>query len=69
MQVIQPWMFGHGEVKATCLWLNGLMPLRPTRSWRAAARVHLSRRPERWKKRCRTYPGIAAAMADSGVDG
>jgi site-specific DNA-cytosine methylase len=40
-QIIQPWQFGHGEVKATCLWLNGLMPLRPTNIVEGRhARVH-----------------------------
>jgi hypothetical protein len=65
-QVVQPWMFGHGEVKATCLWLNGLFPLRPTSivSGRVA-RVHREPPgPDRWKIRSRTYPGIAAAMAE-----
>jgi hypothetical protein len=64
-QVIQPWQFGHGEVKATCLWLKGLPKLTPT--WVVAgrkARVH--RTPpskDRWKERSRTLPGIATAMA------
>ena len=65
-QIIQPWQFGHGEVKATCLWLKGLAPLRPTRivSGRIA-RVHREPpSPDRWKKRSRTYQGIADAMAE-----
>ncbi|MCC6650641.1 MAG: DNA cytosine methyltransferase [Candidatus Eisenbacteria bacterium] len=65
-QIIQPWQFGHGEVKATCLWLKGLPPLVPTDivSGRAA-RVHrLPPSPDRWKLRSRTYLGIAEAMAD-----
>jgi hypothetical protein len=64
-QVIQPWMFGHGEVKATCLWLNGLMPLWPTMIVEGRCpRIHLmAPSPDRWKERSRTYPGVAAAMA------
>lgn len=65
-QIIQPWMFGHGETKATCLWLKGLRPLEPTNIVEGrAARVH--REPpsdERWKNRSRTLPGIAEAMAE-----
>ena len=64
-QIIHPWMFGHGEVKATCLWLKGLPPLAPTmvvegrepRVWK------MGPSPDRWKERSRTLPGIAAAMA------
>jgi hypothetical protein len=65
-QVVQPWQFGHGETKATCLWLRGLPLLRPTAvvSGRAA-RVHrMSPGPERWRERSRTYSGLAMAMAD-----
>ena len=64
-QVIQPWMFGHGETKATCLWLIGLAPLRPTNVVPGReARVHrMSPSPQRWKERSRTYQGIADAMA------
>jgi hypothetical protein len=64
-QIIQPWMFGHGETKATCLWLKGLPKLAPTRIVDGrAARVHcMPPSPERWKERSRTYEGIAAAMA------
>lgn len=65
-QTIHPWQFGHGEVKATCLWLRGLPRLRPTKIVDGRVpRVH-SESPgkDRWKKRSRTYPGIAAAMAD-----
>lgn len=64
-QIIQPWQFGHGETKATCLWLKGLPPLVPTEivSGREA-RVHrMPPGPNRWKERSRTYTGIAAAMA------
>lgn len=65
-QIIQPWQFGHGEVKATCLWLKGLPPLKPTEivSGRTP-RVHFaSPGPERWKERSRTLLGIAKAMAE-----
>jgi site-specific DNA-cytosine methylase len=65
-QIIHPWQFGHGEVKATCLWLKGLPRLVPTEvvSGRRA-RVHREPpSPDRWKKRSRTYPGIAQAMAE-----
>lgn len=64
-QVIQPWQFGHGEVKATCLWLENLPLLEPTAlvSGREA-RVHrLPPGPNRWKERSRTFQGIADAMA------
>lgn len=65
-QIIQPWQFGHGETKATCLWLTNLPPLRPTapvegreqRVWK------LPPSEDRWKLRSLTYPGVAAAMAD-----
>jgi hypothetical protein len=65
-QIIQPWQFGHGEVKATCLWLKGLPLLVPTRIVNGRhPRVHYaSPGPERWKERSRTLPGIAAAMAE-----
>lgn len=65
-QVIQPWMFGHGETKATCLWLKGLPLLRPTLVVAGReARVHkLPPSPDRWKLRSVTYAGIAEAMAD-----
>lgn len=65
-QVIQPWQFGHGETKATCLWLHGLPLLVPTNCVPGReARVHLlPPGPDRWKLRSLTYPGIAAAMAD-----
>ena len=65
-QVIQPWQFGHGETKATCLWLDGLPPLKPTDIVEGReARVHrMPPGPDRAKERSRTYPGIAAAMAE-----
>ena len=65
-QIIQPWMFGHGETKATCLWLKGLFLLKPTKI--VAGRVgRVWKEPpskDRWKNRSRTYRGIADAMAD-----
>lgn len=65
-QTIQPWQFGHGEVKKTCLWLKGLPRLVPTDIVDGrTARVHrMAPGPERWRERSRTLPGIAAAMAD-----
>ena len=64
-QVVQPWQYGHGETKATCLWLNGLPKLTPTNVVDGrAARVHrLPPSPDRWKIRSTTYQGIADAMA------
>lgn len=64
-QVIQPWQFGHGETKATCLWLKNLPPLIPTNIVEGREnRIHrLPPSPDRWKERSRTYPGIATAMA------
>jgi site-specific DNA-cytosine methylase len=64
-QVIQPWQHGHGEMKATCLWLKGLPKLQPSnvvegreqRIWK------LPPSADRWKERSRTFPGIAVAMA------
>ena len=65
-QIIQPWMFGHGETKATCLWLKGLPPLVPTNIVEGReARVHrMPPGPDRWKNRSRTFTGIAEAMAN-----
>lgn len=65
-QIIQPWQFGHGETKATCLWLKGLKTLVPTnivdgrqqRVWR------LPPSADRAKLRSKTYPGVAKAMAE-----
>lgn len=65
-QIIQPWQFGHGETKATCLWLKGLAPLKPTnivegregRIWKMPPSI------ERARLRSKTYEGIARAMAD-----
>jgi site-specific DNA-cytosine methylase len=64
-QIIQPWQFGHGETKATCLWLKGLPKLTPTDIVDGReARVHkLPPSADRWKIRSTTYKGIADAMA------
>lgn len=64
-QIVQPWMFGHGETKATCLWLKNLPKLLPTANHQGrVGRVwYESPGPERWKNRSRTYVGIAEAMA------
>jgi hypothetical protein len=64
-QVIQPWQFGHGETKATCLWLRNLSPLTPTDVVDGRdARIHkMPPSADRWKLRSRTYQGIADAMA------
>jgi len=64
-QIIQPWMFGHGEVKATCLWLQGLPPLVPTAVVEGRSPVvhRMPPGPDRWKNRSRTYLGVASAMA------
>lgn len=65
-QVIQPWMFGHKESKATCLWLEGLPDLKPTKIEREREqRLHkLPPSNDRWKLRSLTYQGIADAMAE-----
>lgn len=65
-QSVQPWQFGHGEVKRTCFWLKNLPPLVPTHIVEGReARVHLAPpSPDRWKERSRFFSGIAAAMAD-----
>ena len=72
-QIIQPWMFGHKEQKATCLWLKGLPKLTETNNVKEEMmtlpkkdreRLHyLPPSPTRWKERSRTYQGIADAMA------
>ena len=64
-QSIQPWQFGHGETKATCLWLKGLPKLDPTDivSGRSATVHRMPPGKDRWKNRSRTYQGIADAMA------
>jgi len=65
-QIIQPWQFGHGETKATCLWLKGLPKLQPTNIVEGREqRVHkMPPSSDRWKERSRTFQGIANAMAD-----
>ena len=73
-QIVQPWMFGHMEAKATCLWLKGLPDLTPTNNVRAAMaalpkgkrhRIHyMSPGPERSRLRSKTFQGIADAMAE-----
>ena len=64
-QIVQPWQFGHGETKSTCLWLKNLPKLEPTNIVDGRAdRIHkMPPSPDRWRERSRTYPGIAAAMA------
>lgn len=64
-QIIQPWMFGHGETKATCLWLKNLPKLKPTKivDGRKPRVHHEPPGPDRWKRRSKTYQGIANAMA------
>lgn len=73
-QIIQPWMFGHCESKATCLWLKGLPQLRrtqvmtkPSGGWlntTPSGQNKLGPSPDRWKLRSKTYSGIAEAMAE-----
>lgn len=69
-QIIQPWQFGHGETKATCLWLKGLPKLEPTNIVEGREnRIHrMPPSPERWKERSKTYQGIADAMAQQWGD-
>ncbi len=65
-QTIQPWQHGHGETKATCLWLKNLPLLVPSNVVEGRVqRVHLmGPSPTRWKERSTTYPGIARAFAE-----
>ncbi len=73
-QIIQPYQFGHMEMKATCLWIYGIPPLIPTKNvyaemmqlpYKDRAKVHCcSPGPDRAKQRSKTYPNIAAAMAN-----
>ena len=65
-QVIQPWQYGHGETKATCLWLHNLPELKPTNIVQGRDdRIHrLPPSEDRWKIRSETYQGIADAIAD-----
>ena len=65
-QIIQPWQFGHGETKATCLWLKGLRKLGTTKLV-AGREPRIHRMPpskDRGKLRSITYQGIADAMAE-----
>lgn len=64
-QIIQPWQFGHGETKATCLWLKNLPKLRPTNVVEGREnRIHrMPPSEDRWKERSKTFDGIAEAMA------
>lgn len=64
-QIIQPWQHGHGETKATCLWLKNLPLLKPSNvvSGRETRIHHMSPGPNRSRERSRTYSGIAQAMA------
>jgi hypothetical protein len=65
-QIIQPWQYGHGETKATCLWLHNLPRLKPTNcvDGRDERVLLMPPSPDRWKERSRTYQGVAEAMAD-----
>jgi hypothetical protein len=65
-QVIQPWMFGHGETKATCLWLKNLPKLTPTNIVEGREqRMHkLPKTPDRAKLRSKTFAGVAKAIAE-----
>ena len=65
-QTIQPWQFGDGETKRTCLWLKNLPKLKPTNivNGRGNAVHYASPGPNRWKERSRTFPGIALAVAE-----
>ncbi|HET8829469.1 MAG TPA: hypothetical protein VFM79_09005 [Pelobium sp.] len=65
-QIIHPWMFGHGETKATCLWLKGLPKLEPTNivEGREGKVWKMPPGPDRAKLRSKTYEGIASAMAE-----
>jgi hypothetical protein len=65
-QIIQPWEYGHGEVKATCLWLHNLPKLKPTNCVEGREpKVHMMPpSPDRWKERSRTFEGVAEAMGE-----
>lgn len=65
-QIIQPWQFGHGETKATCLWLNGLPELKPTNivDGREQKIWKMPPSKDRAKLRSKTYKGVAQAMAE-----
>lgn len=70
-QIVQPWQYGHGETKATCLWLKNLPPLTPTNIVEGReARIHkMPPSADRGRLRSITYSGIAAAMAEQWGDG
>ena len=70
-QIIQPWQFGHGETKATCIWLKGLELLKPTNIVEGReSRIHkMPPSDDRSKKRSLTYQGIADAMATQWAGG
>jgi len=65
-QIIHPWQFGHGETKATCLWLKGLPKLKPTQivAGRENRVWKMGPSRERSKNRAKTFPGVAKAMAE-----
>lgn len=67
---LQPWQFGHGEVKRTCFWTKNLPALVPTNVVDGReAKVHrMPPGPDRWKERSRTYAGVAAGMAQQWGD-
>lgn len=69
-QIIQPWQFGHGETKATCLWLKNLPNLIPTNivEGREGRVWKMPPSKDRWKLRSITYQGIAEAMAKQWGD-
>ncbi len=69
-QIIQPWQFGHGETKSTCLWLKNLPKLRPTNivSGREQRIWKLPPGENRWRERSRTFTGIAEAMANQWTE-
>lgn len=75
-QIIQPWQYGHDAAKKTCLWLKNLPELVPTdvlvkdlyANQTPSGQNKLGPSPDRWKDRSRTYPGIAAAMAEQWGD-
>lgn len=68
-QIIQPWQFGHGETKATCLWLHNLPLLKPTNivSGREQRIWKLPPSKDRWKLRSKTFSGIAKAMSEQWI--
>lgn len=69
-QIIQPWQYGHGETKATCLWLKNLPKLQPSKivDGREGKVWKMPPSSDRWKNRSRTFPGIAEAMATQWGD-